>query len=263
MTSYKGPELPEEPEDLEPISEEDVLRQVYEALGDDEPLSLEVSRGEAEEIKNFLVNFNIKDADAADIEDVDMIWRRLKGSPSLVKDFTYTLLTLKEALNHSTHPIALSFEELLQYASGLKNPDDVRPWLIAHTASAVGRMGLDTYYYSDRALSESKNPKIRPDSTRFLGWVLSQGFLADLPTKKDDFIKKHRLERFTIRDLASLATINVGEELGRLDRQSLAYRSDRSMETDALEKSHQEIVIAVRGIYRMCGIMFLSKAGEV
>jgi hypothetical protein len=262
MANYNGPEMPEEPDDLEHISDEDVLRQIRENFGEEEPLAIEVSQDEAEEIKKFLIDFNVKEADGADIEDIDMLWRRFNGSPSLVKDFVYNLITLKEALNHSTHPLAVSIEEILHYAGPLKSPEDVRPWLIAHTAPAIGRLGFDTFHYTDRALSESKNPRVRPDSIRFLGWVVSQGFLMDLPTKKKDFIRKHRLGSFTIPDLASLVTIEVGEELDRLDHQTTSYRQVHDMEREALEHSHTDVIIAMRGIKRMCGILFLSKPTE-
>jgi hypothetical protein len=126
----------------------------------------------------------------------------------------------------------------------------------------MGRMGFDSFHYSDRALSESKHPKIRPDALRFLGWTVSQGFLGGLPNKRNDFIRTHRLDRFQIPDLASMVTIEVGEELDRLDNRTMSYRQAHDMEQEALEHSHTDVVIAMRGIKRMCGIMFLNKSSE-
>jgi hypothetical protein len=263
MSSSWDPELPPDPDDESPDfetpSEEDVLALIKENFAEDEKVTGEMSESTFDEIKKFFEDLNIKGAEEITYQEVELLWHQLLKTTSLVKDYTYTIMDLKRALRYSIYPLAISTDELLEYTPALSNPETVRPHLIQKTSGALQQLDLDRPVYVELAFQDDDGPKKTAEAIRFLGWLVNQPFLSDLPAAKDEFIEKYEPDQIVVTDLMSIAFMAVSKHLTLLEKRTPGYREEFSVESLAREQAHDEALTAIRGIYRMCGIMFMDR----
>jgi hypothetical protein len=251
---------PGQPEgfDEDPISEEDVLEAIREHLGEDKETEEEIRYEDNHEIRKFLETLNVIGAEEVTDSEIAILWHQLLRNPSLVKDFTYGIIDIKTHLNFSDYPLAVTIDDLLEHATALTNPMSIRPWLIEKTAAAVESVGFDRRGYVERAFSESKNPKINPEATRFLGWLLSQRFLENINANKAEYLEKNDTEELKWPDIATLATMGVVRVLDDLRAMSKSYNSDTTVVMEAKVR-YDEIISAMEGIYKTSVVLLMNR----
>lgn len=262
MAEYFGPpgseNDPSDSFDEDPISQEDVLSLIEANLGSEEQIEEESSPEALLEVWDFLKEFKIVGAEEMTTAEVELLWHQLGKDPSLVRDFVYIVMDVKTELNYSNYPLALSVNDLLAYAAPLDNPQTIRPHFIEKTGERMVQLGINRRGYVERALG---GPHISPknsEAIRFTGWLVGQPFLKNLNSKINEFQSKYEVETLKLTDLMAICTIEVYNQLNALKKLSDKYRNQYDLETEA-KRRHEEVVTAMEGIYKMCGISFMDR----
>lgn len=242
-------EIPEE----DFISEENVLAGIRANFNE-----IEMTKDTAAEIKNFLVNFGIKEAKFASDDEINILWQYLSKNPALIKDFTYLVTDVKTNMFYSEYPLAVHINDLVSYAQELDNPESIRPYLIKSTLPTMKSLGVSRVDYVSYAYADSERPNKAAEAMRFLGWVASQPFMRYLPAAKNEFMKRHEdEEKFSVFDLAAVAMMEVAKHRDMVAGRAKRYKGRNEQEIQAKE-THDDVVLAMNAIYRRLSELFLN-----
>lgn len=241
-------------EDHERISDEYSLEQIEKNLG----LESQIPDEHYLEMRRFLAEFNIKNADQVTREEVELLWQQLGQSPSLIKDLAYISTDIKTTLNLSEYPLAVSMDDLLLYAQKLDNPWSLRSWIIEKEAIPnLTSIGFNRSQVVENAFGDSEGRIRAADATRFMGWVSGLPIMANLKIKMEEFKEQNEIEKLTLTHIAQVAMIEVIDNQERLKSMTPRYRENYPMEVEAREV-HQDAIAAMQGIYNIFDRLLLG-----
>lgn len=237
-----------------PSAEDFIPQEEMSALlkEDEERLNVTIPQEAYAEISEFLTKFEVTGADMASVPEIELLWKRLLKSPSLVKDFTYSIMDHKRVLSHSEYPLTLKMDELIEYAEGFDRPLDVRTDLLMRTGKKIQQIGFDRQQYIEQAWDGP-----RAEQIRFFGWIVTQPFIGDLRAASKEFQRKYDVEEIQIGHLRTIVMNEVWSSLSKLKEYSKHYDENRSLDQSA-RQSHVQVVKAMEGIYRMCGVFLTN-----
>jgi hypothetical protein len=248
--------LPSESE-VERLSDDEIRHRIKEKVDELRQNGLEISLRGRNEIRDFLTTMRILGVDTASEEEIEILWRSLNQSPSLVKDFTLHLITRKTKNHYSEFPLLPDMRDLLEFSEMINDPQVVRPRLIKESADNFESLGIKGEKITSLAMSQNV---ALAEGTRFLGWLAGFPFMRGANQLIENYMEEMEIDSLTVEHVAHVFIMIVSQNIYVLKERAKKtnYNNNMKMDHNALN-THAEVLDGMQAIQDMLYRIFIEK----